>query len=268
VLGLIDDRRNLGAVAKLAVQIAVATGVVVFAEVRVLTMAGPALSIAATILWLVGIINAFNFLDNADGLSVGVAAICAAALLAATVQMEQMFVTAWLCVLLGAMLGYLPYNYPPASTFMGDSGSLVIGYFLGVLTCLTTYVRPDAPVALGSLLMPVVLMAVPLYDMASVVFLRLRRGESIWRGDQRHFSHRLIGRGMTPTAAILTIYLCTAGTAIAASLLPHVDNVGAALVAGQTVLILLIIAVLEYGGRVGNGAADAATRPADERPCP
>ncbi|MHC4561724.1 MAG: glycosyltransferase family 4 protein, partial [Planctomycetota bacterium] len=128
VLGLIDDRRNLGAVAKLAVQIAVAAGVVVFAEVRVLTMAGPALSIAATILWLVGIINAFNFLDNADGLSVGVASICAAALLAATVQMEQMFVTAWLCVLLGAMLGYLPYNYPPASTFMGDSGSLVIGY--------------------------------------------------------------------------------------------------------------------------------------------
>ena len=226
----------------------------IVADVRVLTVAGPGVSIAASTLWLVMIINAFNFLDNMDGLAGSVGIVCGAALLAAAVQMEQWFVAGWLCVLVGALLGFLPFNFPRARTFMGDAGSTVVGYFLAVLSCLTTYVPPGEPLDVGRMLTPLVLMAVPLYDMASVIALRLRSGLSIFVGDRRHFSHRLLDRGMAPTAAVLTIVLCTAGTAIAAALLPRVDGAGAMLVAAQTALILLIMALLEWGPRASRSA--------------
>jgi UDP-GlcNAc:undecaprenyl-phosphate GlcNAc-1-phosphate transferase len=94
--------------------------------------------------------------------------------------------------------------------------------------------------------MPLVLMAVPLYDMFTVIVLRVRDRHNLMVGDRRHFSHRLLRRGMSVRAAVLTVYLCTAATAIAASLLPHVSNwTGATLVFAQTALILLIIAMLE-----------------------
>ena len=92
---------------------------------------------------------------------------------------------------------------------------------------------------------PVVVMAVPLYDMVSVITLRLRDRKSPMVGDRRHFSHRLVRRGMSVRTAVLTIYLCTGATAIAASLLPRVGDVGAILIFAQTVAILLIIALLE-----------------------
>ena len=252
VIGLIDDRRNLGAWLKLALEIAVAAAVVVFFKVRVLTLAGPAISIIVTILWIVAITNAFNFLDNMDGLSAGVAAICAAALLGAAASIGQLFVTGWLCVILGALLGFLPYNFPPAKVFMGDAGSLVIGFLLAVASCLTTYVHPSQSLEpqagthyLYGVFVPLVVLAVPLYDMISVICLRLADRKSPMVGDRRHFSHRLVRRGMSVRTAVLTIYLCTGATAIAASLLPQVDEVGALLIFAQTLAILFIIALLE-----------------------
>jgi len=245
VVGVIDDRKHLGPWLKLVAQFVVCSAAVVLFGVRVLTAAGPAVSIIATILWLVTITNAFNFLDNMDGLSAGVAVICAAALLGAAGSIGQLFVSGWLCVLLGALLGFLPYNFPPAKVFMGDAGSLVIGFLLGVVSCLTTYARPGQTYYLYGVFVPLVLMAVPLYDMVSVITLRLRDRRSPMVGDRRHFSHRLVRRGMKPRTAVLTIYFCTAGTAIAAGLLPRVDDVGAVLVFAQTVAILLIIALLE-----------------------
>jgi len=249
ILGIIDDCRPLGAAPKLAVQFAVAMLVVLACDVRVLMLAGPAISIPLTVLWIVAITNAFNFLDNMDGLLVGVAAICCAALLATAAQTGQVFVAIWLCIILGALVGFWPYNFPSASTFMGDAGSLVVGYMLAVATCLTTYVQPGRIGVAAGLFVPIVLMAVPIYDMLSVIFLRFCRGLNPLAGDRRHFSHRLVQRGLSPTAAVLTIYLCTAGTAIAASLLPHTDEIGAWLVGVQTVLILMIIALLESGGQ-------------------
>ncbi|TFG40443.1 MAG: undecaprenyl/decaprenyl-phosphate alpha-N-acetylglucosaminyl 1-phosphate transferase, partial [Syntrophobacterales bacterium] len=187
-----------------------------------------------------------------DGLSAGVAAICAAALLGAAASVGQLFVTGWLCVILGALLGFLPYNYPPAKVFMGDAGALVIGFLLATASCLTTYVHPSQSLGpltgthyLYGVFVPLVVLAVPLYDMVSVVSLRLRDRKSPMVGDRRHFSHRLVRRGMSVRTAVLTIYLCTAATAIGASLLPQVDKVGAVLILSQTLAILLIIALLE-----------------------
>ena len=157
-------------------------------------------------------------------------------------------VSAWLCLLLGSLAGFLPHNFPPARTFMGDAGSLVIGYLLAVMSCLTTYVRPGQTYYLYGIFVPPVLMTVPLYDMVSVITLRLRERRSPMVGDRRHFSHRLVRRGMKVRTAVLTIYLCTLATAISASLLAHVaDNIGAVLVFIQTIATVLLVALLEGG---------------------
>lgn len=246
ILGLMDDRKAMGAWRKLLVQLLVAACVAGFGNVRILTAIGPAGSVAVTILWLVTITNAFNFLDNMDGLSAGVAAICAAALLGASASMGQIFVSGLLCLLLGALLGFLPYNFPRAKVFMGDAGSTVIGFLLAVASCLTTYVQPGKTFYLYGAFVPLVLMAVPLYDMTSVIILRLREGRSPLVGDRRHLSHRLVGRGMKVPAAVMTIYLCTAATAISATLLANVSgNVPAILIFCQTMAIIFIVAVLE-----------------------
>jgi UDP-GlcNAc:undecaprenyl-phosphate GlcNAc-1-phosphate transferase len=247
-VGLLDDRRHLGPWFKLLMQLLVAAFVVLVCNVRILSVAGAPVSIVVTILWLVTITNSFNFLDNMDGLAAGVAAICAATLLGAAAAMGQVFVTGLLCLVLGSLLGFLPYNFPPASTFMGDAGSLVIGFLLAVASCLTTYVHPGQTYYTYGIFVPLVVMAVPLYDTGSVIFIRLREGRNPMVGDRRHFSHRLVRRGMSRRKAVLTIYLCTTGTAVAASLLPRVtSDAAAALVFLQTAAMLLIIAMLETG---------------------
>jgi UDP-GlcNAc:undecaprenyl-phosphate GlcNAc-1-phosphate transferase len=252
VLGLIDDKRGLGPWLKLLVQVLVAAGVVVFFDVRVAHHWGTAVSVILTTLWIVAITNSFNFLDNMDGLAAGVGAIAGFALLAAAAGMGQVFVPAWLCVLVGALLGFLVHNFPPARIFMGDAGSLVVGYLLAVLSCLTTYTtgRQDAVEILYGVLAPVLMMAIPLYDTLSVMVIRISEGRNPMIGDTRHFSHRLRRRGMSKRRTVLTIYLCTATTAMAASLLPHVESVLAAvMLVAQVVFILLIIALLESAER-------------------
>ena len=153
-----------------------------------------------------------------------------------------------LALLLGAVLGFLCFNFPPASIFMGDSGSLLIGLRAG---------RPDRPhhvpaarSRLGAgwyaVFAPVIVLAVPLYDLIVVSIIRISRGKSPFVGDTNHFCHRLVARGMSRRTAVLCIYLVTAATAVAAIVLPHVTTPFAAvLLFGQTLLILAVVALLE-----------------------
>ena len=251
VVGLVDDKLALGPWLKLTMQLLVATATVLLCGVRILTVAGPAISVIVSILWIVAITNAFNFLDNMDGLAAGVAAIVTTALLAAALSLGQLFISAWLLLLLGALLGFLPYNYPPAKIYMGDAGSLVIGYLLAVMSAMTTYVRPGESYYAYGIFVPFVLMAIPIYDTISVMTLRIRERRSPMVGDRSHFSHRLVRRGMSVRTAVKTIYLCTAATAIAASLLVRVDRIAAVLVFAQVIAILLILALLEFGDSKG-----------------
>ena len=246
IVGLVDDRKAMGPYTKLVVQLAAASVLVVFFNLRAVTFLGPAPSCIVTILWITGITNAFNFLDNMDGLSAGVAAVCAAAFLVTTLLIGQWFVAGMLAMLLGALLGFLCFNFPPASIFMGDSGSLVVGFTLGVLTTLTTYL--DTGKHSGgwyALLTPLIILAVPLYDLVVVSIIRISHGKSPFVGDTNHFSHRLVGRGMSRRTAVLCIYLVTAATAVAAIILPRLDALGAVLVYVQTLLILGVVMLLE-----------------------
>jgi UDP-GlcNAc:undecaprenyl-phosphate GlcNAc-1-phosphate transferase len=249
VTGLIDDRRALGPYLKLIVQLAAAGILVIpFSEMRILVALGTVVSVVLSILWIVAITNAFNFLDNMDGLSAGVAAVATTAFLITALGIGQWFVAGALALLLGSLLGFLCFNFAPARIFMGDSGSLIIGFLLGVLTVRTTFLPRGADLGAGwySVFAPVIVLALPLYDLIVVSLIRLARGKSPFVGDTNHFSHRLVARGMSRRTAVLCLYLITASTSIAAILLPHVQTTFAAmLIFAQTLLILAVVALLE-----------------------
>jgi UDP-GlcNAc:undecaprenyl-phosphate GlcNAc-1-phosphate transferase len=252
LLGLRDDRKALGPYSKLIVQLAVITAFVLAFDCRVLTFLdkssfGRWPSVVITVLWIGAITNAFNFLDNMDGLSAGIAAVCTSAFLVAALSIQQWFVAAALAMLLGSLLGFLCFNFAPATIFMGDSGSLIIGLMLGVLTVRTTFIPKGTPWASGwyAVFAPVIVLAVPLYDLIVVSILRLMRGKSPFVGDTNHFSHRLVARGMSRRTAVICLYLLTASTSVAAILLPHVSSAFAPLIFVQTLLILGVVGLLE-----------------------
>src|SRR5262245_16394658 len=144
VLGRADDRRSIGPGVKLLVQIAAAAVLAIWFDVRLLELdILPAwISIVLTVLWIVVVTNAINFIDNMDGLAAGVSAIAASCFMAAGLVNHQWFVAATLALLIGALAGFLVFNFPPATIFMGDRGALVIGFLLAVLTVRTTYYDP------------------------------------------------------------------------------------------------------------------------------
>jgi len=144
----------------------------------------------------------------------------------------------------------------------------VIGFLLGVLTVRTTFLAPGTDWGAGwyAVFAPVIVLAVPMYDMVTVMIVRLRRRASPFIGDTNHFSHRLVARGMSRRTAVLCIYLVTAATSMAAILLPHVRSTfGAMLIFGQTVLVLSVVALLEQHplgeGRRRSRASDVEGAP-------
>jgi UDP-GlcNAc:undecaprenyl-phosphate GlcNAc-1-phosphate transferase len=251
-VGLWDDVRGLKPQSKLAVEFFVAGVVVFIFEVKAVAFLPFRLGDVASVLWIVLITNALNLLDNADGLSGGVAAIIALLLVVGGLLSGQAFVPAVGSLIVGACLGFLVYNFPPARIFMGDAGSLVLGYWLGTLSLLTTYRKDeDGDNPLG-VLTPLVILAVPLYDVVSVVLIRLKERRPIWEGDRRHFSHRLIARGLSPRQAVMTIYLATAAAGAGGLMISSLNSWQTKLVGIQTLLILLMIALLESGPTNGS----------------
>jgi UDP-GlcNAc:undecaprenyl-phosphate GlcNAc-1-phosphate transferase len=256
LLGLIDDRKAMAPWPKLLAQLAIAGALVLVGEYvdplrggafRVLTSLGFVPSALLSVLWIVALTNAFNFLDNMDGLSAGVAFICAFTFLIAAIFNQQWFVAALLVVFMGSVLGFLCFNFPPASIFMGDGGSMVLGFVLSVLTIRTTYYETGR--AWYAVLMPLFVMAVPLYDLTIVMVLRLAKGRSPMTGDTNHFSHRLTRHGFSKRGAVLVIYGVTLATGITAPLLARLnDTPSALLLAAQLLGMLVVIGVLERVG--------------------
>lgn len=252
-IGLWDDATDLKPRIKLLGQIMVAIGLVCLDVRATVFIPNYFLSAAVTIVWIVAIVNAFNLLDNMDGLCAGVALVASSVFLGISTFRGQYFISVMLLVFAGSLLGFLRYNFNPATIFMGDAGSMFIGYFVAVMTIMQTYYGPDDGGSLA-VFMPLVILAVPLYDTLSVIAIRVSHGESIFKADRRHFSHRLVALGMSQRGAVCFIYLVTLATGLSALLLPRVGWGGGMIVFAQTMLIVSVIAVLEYfgGGQINN----------------
>jgi UDP-GlcNAc:undecaprenyl-phosphate GlcNAc-1-phosphate transferase len=253
LLGLADDRGGLSWQFRLAIEFAVAAACVwLVPNLRATAFIHyPIITSALSVLWIVALINAFNMLDNMDGLSAGVAAI-SASILAAVMLLSpdplsgapQLFKAGLLLVLVGSLLGFLWHNRPPAKIFMGDSGAYFIGFMIAVTTLLASYTGYHSEKR-HAILAPLLVMAVPLYDMTTVILIRLKRGQSPFTADKNHFSHRLVDLGLTKPQAVLTIYLMTATCGLGALLLHRVDRTGAILVLLLIACVIGLIAILE-----------------------
>ncbi len=252
ILGLWDDKKHLGPLFKLAVEFIIAFTAAVLADIRVeFFIENKIITSVLSAFWIVFIINAFNFLDNMDGASAGIAVIASSILFAAAAMNGQVFIGGMSLVFIGTLLGFLVFNFPPAKIFMGDAGSLVVGFFVALLTLRTTYYNQAQSGSFYPVFLPIVVMAVPLYDFISVTILRLIQGKSPFVGDTQHFSHRLKRHGLTDTQTVLTLYLATLCTGLGAIFLYQVNLVGAILIFIQMFMVLSIIAILESTGKNG-----------------
>ena len=255
-VGLLDDvlgnRFRVGF--KFAGQL-LAAGVLVLGGIRTDVLFNDALNVALTIVWVVGITNAFNLLDNMDGLSAGVAFVACLVLLLNAWLLGEFFISLVLVALMGALLGFLVYNWHPASVFLGDCGSLFIGFTLASLTLLQRYVS-HASSTLFPVLMPVLVLALPILDTATVTVIRLREGRPIYVGDSRHLSHRLVSLGMRPPLAVATIYLMALAIGLGAVGLAHADIVHAILILVQALAVVAVVLVLLFYERRVQPRAD------------
>lgn len=258
VMGLIDDRQGLPWKPRLAVQILLALA---------LCNAGVHASVfvdhewvgwVITVGWIVVLINAFNFLDNMDGLAGGIGLIAAsmfAAVMLTSQAEPRWLVGGCLVVLAGSLAGFLVHNRPPARIFMGDAGSTFIGLMLACLTVTGTFYAPGQ----GSrhvILAPLCILAVPLYDFISVLLIRISEGRSPFHADKNHFSHRLVDLGMSKPLAVLTVQLATITTGLGGLLLYRLHTwTDALLVVAMVLCVLTIIAILEVVGRKGGSGS-------------
>jgi len=206
VLGWLDDRHELPPLVKFGGQLLVAA-VVALAKVRItLFVHNLAFSYAITILWILTVINAFNFMDNMNGLCAGLGAI-SAWFFALIAMMEGQYLVALLALLAcGALLGFLPYNFPKASAFLGDAGSHLVGYLLAIMAILPHFYTPQHP-RVWAVFIPLLVLAVPLGDLVWVVALRWRLRRPFYIGDNNHLSHRLVKSGWNRASAVLFIWL-------------------------------------------------------------
>jgi UDP-GlcNAc:undecaprenyl-phosphate GlcNAc-1-phosphate transferase len=249
-LGLCDDIKNLAPGTKLLVQFVAAFIAAYFADVRVeLFIESRFLTSILSAVWIVLIINVFNFLDNMDGASAGIAFIISIILFFAAALSGQVFISGFALIFAGSLAGFLMFNFFPASIFMGDAGSFVVGFFVALLTLRTTYYESTGASRWYDVLMPLVIMALPLYDFISVTVLRISQGKSPFVGDTQHFSHRLKKRGLTEVQTVFTLYLATLATGLGAIILKITNSAYGLLVFVQMVLVLAIIAILESTGQ-------------------
>lgn len=208
-LGILDDRKAMKALPKFLGQAAVAAIVVSLGMRTSFLHFIPGANHALTILWIMTLINAMNFIDNMDGLAAGTAMLATFFFLFVAAFRGQYFVAALSAATCGTACGFLLFNAPPAKIFMGDGGSHFLGYTLSIIGIMTTFYVPDVSSTPAPLLIPLFVLGVPLADAVAVVLIRLRLHVPIYKGDNRHISHRFVKLGLSrPQAVLLVLLLC------------------------------------------------------------
>jgi UDP-GlcNAc:undecaprenyl-phosphate GlcNAc-1-phosphate transferase len=233
LIGLWDDWRPLPAWAKIGGQI-LGFLILVYFGIRVQLPLPEPVNYAITFLWLIGISNAVNFLDNMDGLSAGISGVAAAFILLLALMNGQFLVGALAAALLGASLGFLRYNFNPARIFMGDVGSLFLGFFLAVLGIQLRFPGNSNAV---TWMVPVFLLGLPIFDTTLVVVSRIRRGLSPNTAGKDHTSHRLVQLGFSQREAVLTLYLLSGTLGMIAVFITQATILEAYLVAATAGLL-------------------------------
>ena len=247
LLGLVDDARPLPARLKLALQALVCAAAVSFADLPVdfLRQWHSGLAWLAAFAWLVVVTNAYNLLDHADGLSgavalIGCAALAGGAMLGGDAAMARL----WLC-LAAALGGFFVLNQPPARLYMGDAGSLAVGFLIGCGTLGTTFwpsAEGGSPLALLS---PLLICAIPLFDSIAVVVKRVRRGAPIMRGDRHHISHRLTRLGIGPKASLGAVVALQVALAASSFQLRNADTIAAVVALAQAAAVCVALVLFE-----------------------
>jgi UDP-GlcNAc:undecaprenyl-phosphate GlcNAc-1-phosphate transferase len=233
-LGVWDDRRSLSPLLKLAGQF-LAASILVLSGVYVGTFPWEAVNIALTLAWVVVVTNAMNLLDNMDGLSGGIGATAAIFFLLLAAMNDQYLVGALSAALIGACLGFLVYNFNPATIFMGDAGSLFLGFILAAVGIKLRF--PDG-VQIVTWMVPVLILGLPLFDTALVIVSRLRRGlNPLTTPGKDHVSHRLVALGYTRREAVLICYLICAGLGVIALFITQASILEGYLVGGAMALV-------------------------------
>jgi len=268
-LGAFDDRFELSAVVKLAVQIGAAAVAIGFGYridhitdpiTGALFHFPPVVAWLVTVVWIVGVTNAINLIDGLDGLCTGVSAIIATTLTVIAWQGGHLSGVMIGLALLGSLLGFLPYNFPPARIFVGDTGALFIGYTLAILA-LEGYQR----VTVITFLVPLLALAVPLIDTGLSILRRIRRGSGIMQADRLHIHHRLLREYQgSHRPAVLSIYFLTACFCVIALSFTRLH--GYAVLVFLAVVLLLTIRIVRNLGFSGvDELPDGAAGDADSK---
>lgn len=266
LVGVLDDIYRLGPWTKLAAQIAAAL-IAVYCGVRVDVMTNPfdgvfqlgILSIPLTLLWIIGITNAVNLIDGLDGLAAGVCAIAAITIGIVAWKGNQVAIAYVALVLTGAIIGFLPHNFHPARVFMGDSGSMFLGF---VLACLSVSGLAKGA-TLISLCIPVIILGIPVFDTLFAIIRRVNNQKPIFGADKDHLHHRLMDMGMSHQMSVVVIYIVSAFLGGAAVVMAYVSSPKALLVLAA-VLILMIIGARRVG-IIGRGSGLKERLPEDGR---
>ncbi|HEV7563509.1 MAG TPA: MraY family glycosyltransferase [Solirubrobacterales bacterium] len=252
LFGVIDDVRGLPALPKLLGQIAAAL-IPVCAGVRVDNLTLPFiggfeldwLAYPLTVLGIVAVVNVINFLDGVDGLAAGVCTIAAITLAAIALSLERNAAGVLAALTAGAALGFLRHGFPPASSFMGDTGSNLLGYLLATAS-VQGALKTNAVIALA---FPLVVLAVPILDTGFVVAKRLKYRQPIYQADSWHFHHRMANIGFSQRRTVAYLYAWTlvmALLALALRFVPYSDNHGHFDALWTTVMVALILIALAY----------------------
>ncbi|MFG0293964.1 MAG: MraY family glycosyltransferase [Phycisphaerales bacterium JB050] len=252
-LGLIDDRKPLPALPKLVAMTFLATVPVALLDIRLLTLfdtqpGGVLLSTLLSILWILAITNAINFLDNMDGVCAGITTIIGAVLLVIALRTGDLASATLMAGVAGSSLGFMVWNRPRALIFMGDGGSLVLGFALAVTSVRLTYFdanQSESPWT--AVFVPLAVFAVPVYDLVSVIVIRISQGKSPLVGDQQHFTHRIRKRVLSDRRTLFIVLGCAIVTGMSGLLMLSLPPALAPVAGMQVLLILIILAVYERG---------------------
>lgn len=254
-VGVADDLMDLRPILKLMLQIAIA-GMMCYFGFRIERISNPfggeallpaAVSITGTIIWYALLMNGINMIDGLDGLAAGIVGLTGVTLFAIAVNMGQPF-SAVLSILLAAVCaGFLPFNFKPASIFMGDAGSLLLGFLLASITLLSSTKAP----ALLALLIPVLAVGLPVFETVFAFVRRIIRGQHPFRGDRRHLHHRFMALGLSERRTVLTFYYMTAYLGVTAFILQRLEaRLTLVLVAVIGLGMLLLVENMRYLERV------------------